>query len=93
MEDILDCIGNVTFNNDGMREYELSTSGAKFVYNDTLANNANFSMIPGKEAYLPIHMEDDLGQRVQSKYHLTIFNNDNSQIKADEAYTILSGSK
>ena len=86
MKHVLNCIGNVTFN--GMREYELSTSGAKFKYDKS---KTDFSMIPGKEAYLPIHMEDDLNQTVQSKYHLTIFNIGNSKIKADEAYTILSG--
>ena len=94
IKNVLNCIGNITFNNGSdMEEYELSTSGAKFVYNP---NKTNFSMIPGKEAYLPIHMEDDLNQPVQSKYHLTIFNIGNSQIKADEAdeaYTILSGSR
>ena len=90
MKDVLTCVGNITFNNGSMRDYEMSTSGAKFIYNNA---NKNFSMIPGKEVYLPIHMEDDLSQRVQSKYHLTILNDKNSQIKADEAYTILSGSR
>jgi predicted outer membrane repeat protein len=91
IKDVLNCTGNITFKNDnGMRMYELSTSGAKFVYN---RSKTNFSMIPGKEAYLPIHMEDDLNQPVQSTYHLAIFNNGSSQIKADEAYTILSGNR
>ena len=90
MTDVLRCVGNVSFNNGNMRKYEMSTSGAKFVYE---SNQKSFSMIPGKEDYLPVHMNDDLDQHVQSKYHLTIFNIGNSQIKADEAYTILSGSR
>ena len=90
MKDVLECIGRVTFNNGDMRDYEMSTSGAKFIYDP---NHTHFSMIPGKEDYLPIHIEDDLDQRVQSKYHLTIFNDEDSQIKADDAYSILSGSR
>ena len=90
MTDVLRCVGNVSFNKGYMRVYEMSTSGAKFKYNP---NKTNFSMIPGKEDYLPIHMVDDLHQPVQSKYHLTIFNDKNSHIKADDAYTILSGSR
>ena len=91
MKHVLNCIGNVTFDNGSSeRKYEMSTSGAKFVYDRI---KTNFSMIPGKEDYLPIHMVDDLHQTVQSKYHLTIINDKNSQIKADDAYSILSGSR
>ena len=90
IKDVLQCVGSVTFNDGHMRKYEMSTSGAKFIYE---SDHTHFSMIPGREDYLPIHIEDDLSQRVQSKYHLTIFNNENSQIQADEAYSILSGSR
>jgi hypothetical protein len=91
MTDVLRCVGSIHFNDGRMREYEMSTSGAKFVYYES--NQTIFKMIPGNKEYLPFHMKDDMNQRVQSKYHLTIFNNGHSQIKADEAYTILSGSR
>ena len=57
IKDVLQCVGNVTFNNGHMRKYEMSTSGAKFIYE---SNHTHFSMIPGREDYLPIHIEDDL---------------------------------
>ena len=88
MEDVLTCVGNITFNEGTVRDYEISTSGAHFKYD--IDNFSNFSMIPGKETFLPIDISDDLNQKVQAKYHLSIFNKENSQIKADEAYTYLS---
>lgn len=87
MEDVFKCVGNVTFNDGKVRDYELSTSGARFAYNMSMTI---FSMIPSKEDFLPVSLIDDLNQIVHAEYHLTIVNHENSEIKADEAYTYLS---
>ena len=90
IKDVFTCVGKFIFNNGTMRKYEMSTSGARFVYT---SNKSSFSMIPSKETLLPVYVEDDLNQMVKAEYHLTILNKGNSQIMADEAYTYLSESR
>ena len=87
-EQLFSCVGNITFSSTGeLKEYQISTAGAKFEYD---MNKTNFSMIPNKETFLPVSMVDDLNQSVKGEYHLTVINDKNSNIKADEAYTYLS---
>lgn len=86
MEDVFTCVGNFTFNDGNKRDYEMSTSGARFVYTSI---NTNFSMVPSKEIILAVYVSDDLNQTVKAEYHLTILNEGNSHIKADEACTYL----
>ena len=87
IKDGFECVGDVTFNNGIIRDFEMSTSGGRFIY-DT--NMTNFSMIPSKEDFLPLYVIDDLKQTVEAEYHITLDNDDMSAIKADEAYTYLS---
>ena len=78
MEDVLTSVGNFTFNDGNKRDYEMSTSGALFVYTSI---NTTFSMVPSKETILPVYVSDDLNQTVKADYHLTILNEGNSLIK------------
>ena len=86
----LDCIGNFIFGNHSKpKGYEISTEGGEFELNNE-TNLSPLEVIPGKEFILPFFPEDDLKQRIHSRYSVAVTNFEGSEIRIDDAYSHIS---
>ena len=86
----LDCIGKFIYDNHSKPErYEISTEGGEFeLSNETYL--PPLKVIPGKEFILPFFPEDDLKQRIYSRYSVAVKNFEGSKIRVAEAYSHIS---
>ena len=84
------CIGKFIYGNASeYKPYEISTEGEGFkLTNETISSL--LTVIPGKEFQLPFFSVDDLGQEISNRYSVAILNVENSGIRIDEDYSLIS---
>ena len=78
----LDCIGNFSYDN---KKHYITTEGSDFKLNKNIL--LPLKVIPGKEFALPFFSEDDLKQRIGSRYSVAVKNVAGSEIRVAEAYS------
>ena len=87
LEETFTCFGNFTFTNSD-RDYELTTSGAKFVF----GVKEPVKLIPNKKEKIPVQLLDDLEQPVNSEIYLDITdtNEMEHQVKLEQSYAYIA---
>ena len=76
------CIGNFNFSNN--RQNEVSTSGAKLVWNGDPFRPLSVS--PGQDVVLPFQLLDDLCQETFGLYHVSVQTEDNVRLDPANSY-------
>ena len=90
LEETFKCFANFTFSNNSNREYEVTTSGANFIFFDS---SEPLKIIPSKEEPLPVALVDDLGQRVNAEIFLNINGDSEHKVQLNHSYVFLSNNK
>ena len=80
------CIGNFYFSNN--RTNEVSTSGARFVWNNDSSDP--LPVPPGQPLALPFQLLDDLNQETFGLYHVSMYGYDKNSIQLDPARSYIS---
>ena len=84
--EMFSCIGNFSYGNQSAED-EISSSGETF--NLDKDPKLPLLVIPGQEFKLPVNVLDDFQHHVRAVYHVTITNDEGSNIRTDEAYSYL----